>query len=103
MKKLVGKQQQGFIKGRNISNIIRGIDDILEYERCKNLNDLMFIIDFKQAFDKINTEYICIVFKKNCLGEYFLSWLRTIFSNRKSCVKNGGHLHVALSVASLSA
>ena len=92
MTQLVGKQQQGFIKGRNISNIIRGIDDILEYERCKNLNNLMFIIDFRQAFDKINTDYICIVFEKIGFGEYFISWLKTIFSNRKSCVKNGGHL-----------
>ena len=52
---IVGKQQQGFIKGRNISNIIRAIDDILEYERTKELNDLLFVIDFKQAFDKIIT------------------------------------------------
>ena len=28
---IIGKQQQGFIKGRNIANIIRGIDDIMDY------------------------------------------------------------------------
>ena len=35
---IVGKQQQGFIKGRNIANIIRGIDDVMDYERKNNLN-----------------------------------------------------------------
>ena len=92
MNKLVGKQQQGFIKGRNISNIIRDIDDILFYERKMNLKDFLFAIDFKQAFDKINNEYICLVFKKFGFGDYFISWLKTILARRKSCVKNGGHL-----------
>ena len=90
--KLVGQQQQGFIKGRNIANIIRSIDDIIEYEKNAKLKDFLFIIDFKQAFDKINTEYICQVFKKFGFGDYFLNWLTTIFANRHSCVKNGGHL-----------
>ena len=90
--KIVGKQQQGFIKGRNIANIIRGIDDIMEYERKNNLNDLLFIIDFKQAFDKINNTYITHVFKKFGFGNNFINWISTIFSNRKSCVKNGGHV-----------
>ena len=58
MDKIVGKQQHGFIKGRNIANMIRSIDDILDYERNMNMNDLLLIIDFKQAFDKIiNTLY----------------------------------------------
>ena len=92
MDKIVGKQQQGFIKGRNIANIIRGIDDILEYERNKNLNDILFIIDFKQAFDKINTHYISKVFEKFGFGVNFLQWLETILNNRTSCVKNGGHI-----------
>ena len=89
---IVGKQQQGFIKGRNIANIIRGIDDVLEYERHKDLNDLLFVIDFKQAFDKINNYYLLKVFKMFGFGEVFIKWLKTILSNRKSCVKNGGHL-----------
>ena len=92
MDKIVGKQQQGFIKGRHIANLIRGIDDILEYERNKNINDLLFIIDFKQAFDKIDTYYISQVFKKFGFGEIFIQWLNTIFANRTSCVKNGGYL-----------
>ena len=90
--KIIGKQQQGFIKGRNIANLIRGIDDILEFERNKNLRDLLFIIDFKQAFDKINTYYITQVFKKFGFGDNFIQWLITLFANRTSCVKNGGYL-----------
>ena len=89
---IVGKQQQGFVKGRNISNIIRGLDDVIEYQRNNDLNNLLFVIDFKQAFDRINTEYICQVFHKFGFGEYFISWLKTLFSNRQSCVKNGGHI-----------
>ena len=97
---LVGKQQQGFVKGRNIANIIRSIDDVLEYEREKNLNDLLFIIDFKQAFDKINTHYICEVFKKFGFGDYFVGWLKTLFANRQSCVQNGGHVSSLFKVES---
>ena len=92
MNEIVGKQQQGFIKNRNIANIIRAIDDILEYERIKNLDNLLFVIDFKQAFDKINNHFILKVFEKFGFGKNFLRWLETILRNRKSCVKNGGHL-----------
>ena len=48
------------ILGRKISNIIRGLDDVIEFQRNNNLNNLLFIIDFKQAFDKIDTEYNCL-------------------------------------------
>ena len=89
---IVGKQQQGFIKGRNIANIIRGIDDIMEYERNKNLNDILLIVDFKQAFDKISNSFITQVFKKFGFGDIFIQWIQTILNNRKSCVKNGGYL-----------
>ena len=60
----------------------------------------MFIIDFKQAFDRINTDYICQVFIKFGFGETFIRWLKTIFSNRQSCVKNGGHISKMFQVQS---
>ena len=89
---IVGTQQQGFIKGRNIANIIRGIDDIMDYVRSNNLKEILFIIDFKQAFDKINNSYITAVFKKFGFGDNFIKWLEILLKNRKSCVKNGGHI-----------
>ena len=70
--KLVGVQQQGFLKGRNINNLIRDIDDILEYEKSKNLNDILFAIDFKQAFDRINSNYIMNVLKTFNFGAHFV-------------------------------
>ena len=89
---IVGRQQQGFIKGRNIANIIRGIDDIMEYIRSNNLKEILFIIDFKQAFDKINNSYITAVFKKFGFGENFIKWLNILLKDRQSCLKNRGYV-----------
>ena len=78
---IVGKQQQGFIKGRNITNIIRGIDDILSHERNNKLNDILLIIDFKQAFDKIDNNYICHVLRKFGFGDNYVKWIQTLLNN----------------------
>ena len=89
---LVGSHQQGFIKGRNIANVIRKIDDVLDYQRSKNINNILFAIDFKQAFDRINVEYIQHIFELFDFGPFMATWIQILFTNRTACIKNGGHV-----------
>ena len=89
---LVGTHQQGFIKGRNIANVIRKIDDILDYQRAKKINDILFAVDFKQAFDRINADYIQKMLKLFDFGPVMSAWIEILFKNRTACIKNGGHI-----------
>jgi hypothetical protein len=56
--KLIGSQQVGFMKGRNISYIIRRIDDLLNIQKRSNANGIILALDFKQAFDSVSMQYI---------------------------------------------
>ena len=90
--KLIGLQQVGFMKGRNISLIHRQIDDLLNIQRRNNAAGILLAIDFKQAFDAINIECILNSLKIFGFGDNFIKWIAILNTSRESCVKNGGHI-----------
>ena len=58
---LINNLQKGFLKGRNISELIRLIDDSLSTARQTSSPGLMVSIDFQKAFDSISKSAISIV------------------------------------------
>ena len=89
---LIGDQQVGFIKGRKISTIHREIDDILEYQRVSRSCGILLALDFKQAFDSINTVFILESLRNFGFGPNFVKWISILNADRLTCVKNGGHI-----------
>ena len=89
---LIGEQQVGFIKGRKISTIHREIDDLLCWQRLNNLPGIVLAVDFKQAFDSINMNMVVSSLTKFGFGENFMNWVKILNTDRKACVKNGGHI-----------
>ena len=49
--KLIGYNQNGFIRGRNIGDNIRLMLDIIDYANCKKVPSAVLSIDFCKAFD----------------------------------------------------
>ena len=90
--KLIGSQQVGFMKGRQISEILRIIDDLLDSQRIANKNGTLLAIDFKQAFDAINIPCIIKSLQIFGFGPRFTKWIETLNSERLTCVKNGGYI-----------
>ncbi len=90
--KLIGEQQSGFIKGRNISLVHRQIDDLLQLQRNKNVDGILLALDFKQAFDAIDVNCIFKSLEIFGFGNNFIRWIRILNHQRIACVKNGGHI-----------
>ena len=90
--KIVGEQQVGFMKGRDISLLHRRIDDVIEHQKSIGGNGLIAAIDFKQAFDSINIECVLKSLELFGFGENFIRWIGTLNKERLACVKNGGHV-----------
>ena len=90
--KLIGPQQVGFMKGRHISDIHRIIDDILSMKKQGNSQNILLTIDFKQAFDSINMDYILKCLDVFGFGPVFKKWASLICRDRLTVVKNGGYL-----------
>ena len=89
---IVHRDQCGFIKGRDIANLLREIDDIIENNKDENNEFILLAIDYRKAFDTIKNDFILKCLELFGFGEYIIQWINIILHNRTFCVKNGGHI-----------
>ena len=92
LEKIIDHDQHAFIKGRNISNMLREIDDIIELGKAENLRNIILSIDYAKAFDTLSSDSILHALKYFDIGSDFIKWIKILLSNRMSCVRNGGYL-----------
>jgi len=55
---IIDNDQTGYIKGRNISENIRLLEDLINYTNKENLPGALLFLDFKKAFDSIERPFI---------------------------------------------
>ena len=87
---VINPMQKGFLKGRNISELIRIIDDSLYIAQKYNKPGMMVSIDFKKAFDSISKSSILNSLQIFNFGPYITNMVSTLITNSESCVRNGG-------------
>ena len=78
--KLINEDQVGYLKGRNISNILRNIDDI-DYLDMSDKAGYLLALDYCKAFDSVSKDFIIEAFKLFGFGEQFTKWVKTIFKH----------------------
>ena len=88
--KLVHSNQTGFIKGRYIGENIRLISDVIEYCQMDNIEGVLLAIDYRNAFDSVEHDFILHVLKMFNFGPDFIAWIRLLYSNALLTVKNNG-------------
>ena len=89
---IVSEDQVGYVKGRNVSSILRLIDDVIEHTRLTENPGLILALDFQKAFDSVSKDYIIQSFKCFGFGSSFLKWVNTLFEKSKSCITYNGWL-----------
>ena len=89
MNKIINPLQKGFIKGRNISEIIRLIDDSILIARQNKVPGLMAAVDFQKAFDSVNKKAILNAMKTFNFGPNIIKIVSLLINNSESCVRNG--------------
>ena len=85
--------QNAFVKGRTIFDVIRTIDDVVDHAKQKGLSGILLAIDFEKAFDTLNFNYLTRILHEFNFGPSFIQWIRvvsfetppafTTFSNNK--------------------
>lgn len=90
IKKVVSADQVGYIKGRNIANIHRLIDDVIEFSDLNQITGALIAVDFSKAFDSISKEFIESAFKYFGFGEQFQRWVHILNNNCESAVNYCG-------------
>ena len=88
--KIINTNQSGFLKGRNISDQIRLIDDVINYTHRNNQSGGIVSLDFRRAFDSITKDSIHAALEMFNFGPYFVGLVDTIMKGTESSVQNGG-------------
>ena len=57
------------------------------------------MLDIEKAFDSVNHDFLLQVLKHFNFGDQFISWIKTIYSCRKSYVINNGFLTDPIDIA----
>ena len=89
---LIHSDQSGFLKGRNIGSNIRLMLDIIDYTDFNDIPGAIVLLDIEKAFDSVNHNFLFQVLNHFNFGDQFISWIKTIYSCRKSYVINNGFL-----------
>lgn len=89
--KLIHSNQVGYVKGRNITENIRSIADIITYLKDNELPGVLVNIDFEKAFDSVDWTFLLSVLENLNFGASFIRWIRTLYSNISSCIMNNGN------------
>ena len=95
---IISPDQVGFIKGRNISSVIRLIDDTIEYINSSKQSGILLAVDYKRAFDSISKEYMIYAFKTFGFGENFIKWIQLLLNNTESSINYLGWISESFKV-----
>ena len=80
------------MKGRNISEYIRIIDDVINLADKFNTPGMVISLDFEKAFDSISQNTIINALQIFNFGENFINMVSTLLNYSESCIQNNGFL-----------
>ena len=90
--KCVEEDQFAFIKGRQIADLLREMDDIIEYGKIHFPNSIVLSLDYAKAFDTLTLSSIKKALKFFGFSDLFIKWIDVLLADRLSCVRNGGYI-----------
>jgi hypothetical protein len=87
--KLIHPDQKGFVKGRNISEANRMIQDIIQYADEENEEGIIVFLDQQKSFDRVEWGWVDFVLKTFNFGEKFRGWIQMLVKYATSIKTNG--------------
>lgn len=88
---IIHPDQVGYIKGRNISDNIRSMIDVLSITKNEINPGIILLIDFEKAFDSIAWSFLFESLKLFNFGETFMRYIKLLYSSPLCCVTNNGY------------
>ena len=99
IQKLISEDQVGYLKGRDISTVIRTIDDTLNYINETGKAGYLLALDFSKAFDSVSKQFLQLSFSTFGFGEEFRKWIKILNTGTSSCINHGGWLSESFNVS----
>uniref|UniRef100_R4GCU0 Reverse transcriptase domain-containing protein n=1 Tax=Anolis carolinensis TaxID=28377 RepID=R4GCU0_ANOCA len=87
----IGPEQKGFLPGRNISENLRCIVDIIEYYECHHEKEVALLaIDAEKAFDNLNWTFFKLLLKEVDIGYQFSNAIEAIYNKQEASLLING-------------
>uniref|UniRef100_A0A8C1BL18 Reverse transcriptase domain-containing protein n=1 Tax=Cyprinus carpio TaxID=7962 RepID=A0A8C1BL18_CYPCA len=83
---LVHQDQTGFITGRQLSDNIRRLLNVMSYAKSKPVPCMALALDAEKAFDHVSWPFLFSVLRKYGLGPGFIKWVQQLCSSPKASV-----------------
>lgn len=93
-KEVIGTDQTGFIKGRNILEGVVILHEVIHELRSKKKKGLILKIDFEKAYDKVHWDFLEEVMRGKGFPEEWITWAMQTVVDGKVCINiNGQRSH----------
>jgi hypothetical protein len=99
LNKIIHTDQKGFVAGRNISENIRMIDDIIEFVDNEDEEGVIILVDQQKAFDVMEWGWLNYVMECFNFGLKFREWVYMLFKNGKTCIKTNGFISKCFAIS----
>ena len=89
---LIEKEQNGFMKARNIGDNIRLLFDIIDYANHEKMPGAVLLVDLHKAFDSLHWSFIFTMLKSYGFDNSLINWIRILYKNPECRVVNNNFL-----------
>ena len=87
---IIHSDQKGFVKGRNISEANRLLQDIVSYTDKNYIESAIIFLDYEKAFDRVEWKWTLQCLRKFNFGDKFINWVHMIFKQAKTSILTNG-------------
>ena len=91
LNKLIDSDQTGSIRGRFIGTNLRTVDDVIKYGKIEGQSGIIMALDFQNAFNTVEHNFIYDTLKKFNFGDSFVDWIKLLHKGAELAVINNGH------------
>ena len=89
---LISCDQNGFIKGRNIRDNLRIIQDVIDYTIIDKNSGILCALDFRAAFNSLEHDFIFNMLKRFNFGPDFVRWVQLLYNQTELTIINNGFI-----------
>jgi hypothetical protein len=92
LSRIISKNQNAFIKGRNIMEGVLSLHEILHDTKRKKKDGIILKLNFEKAYDKVNWDFLFEVIKQRGFCGRWCNWVKAVVASGTLSVKTNNSM-----------